>query len=428
MVVIRGLPGRRTVFALLLAAIVAGAPMSAQQSESSGAPEGARRVLLFLATSDDARYTARELGLVRDSLLAALASYRDTVAVVEWSATESGREQTRGGYTQREFGDRERTELAFENGCDIWLAVSIDGSSDAPAYGAYALDLVTRKAALDLEVAGGAALRTRDLARRFWADLVDALVADLETPELGTRVTFTGVSGTRIAGITDEEIELDEDGTASLTLPNPNVFSWRAVRLGYDIKTGVLEVGDEPKTVALDQERAPRNQVDAGLSTLNYFSASYARYIFPGYLFARAGVVTYVVGYSFLASETQRISLVSEPLSHLSLQLAGYFIAPDRRVRAYAGISGGLRIVHSRLLFGLEPIAPVTAGVLAGAELKLLPRLSGWFELNPTILFARDPRILAGSIDSDVEGVVIPNIGIGLLDVLRFSAGVRYRW
>lgn len=430
---------RRYVLPLLAALLVAGgtslvaqeADATAGESRSARADDaarGARRVLLFVEPAPQSRFTELELGLLTDSLFASLAPHRETVAVVDWSRTPDGRERTGDESARADPDERRRTQLAFENGCDLWLAVRFTGSPQEPGYEAFGLDLVTRKVALDLAVELDVELRTRDLARRFWTDLVEALLANLETPELGTRVTFVGIEGTTIGGVTADEIELGADGTATLTLPNPNVYTWRAVRRGYDVERGVLEVGDDPVTVRIDQSPAARNHADVALSTLNYLSVAYARYLIPDYLFARARLLTYVVGYSFLASSTQRVSFVSEPLSELSLQVAGYYLPPDLTVRGYAGVSGGVRIVHARSLFGLEPIAPVTAGLVVGGELSLLPRLSVWLELLPTILISRDPIFLAGSIDSDTDSFVIPDIGIGLLDALRFAAGGRFTW
>jgi hypothetical protein len=190
----------------------------------------------------------------------------------------------------------------------------------------------------------------------------------------------------------------------------------------------VLAVGDDDATIELEQAQAPRNQIAGGLFTLNFPTVSYARYLIPGYLYAQARLVTWVAGYAFRDRRDGGFGFVSEPLTEISIGAGSYAIPPDRRLRAYGGVFGGIRLVHSSQLFGLEPIAPAIAGVVLGVEIEPFAGIFGFFELAPTMLISTAPQLLAGAVADEHDFPIVPTASIGYLDPFRFSLGVRYRW
>ncbi len=415
--------------ALLLAILLLGAitpgisyAQTEEQTEPQGQssegiiPEGARRVLLFFEVAEGAQYGESEVVLLRESLFASLAEYREELAVVQWTGA------------RKPGDDGERTVLALDYGCDLWLSVTVSGSFESPAYQATAFDLVTRKYPLELTVEPDQRLRTRDLAGRFWSDIGTELVANLERPEFGTEITFVGVPMTRITGVGDRRIVLDQDGRAVSRLPNPNVYTYRATRLGYETVSGVLIVGDDAETVELHQVPAPRHVVDLGLSTLSYPSVSYGYHLLPDYLFAKVGLTTYVAGIYLLGETEERNLLVSEPMTEFYLQLGAYFIASDKPIRGYAGGLAGIRMVHSPFLVGLDPLAKYFAGTLLGMEFEPFESVLGFLEWTPVFLFSDAPALLASGFPAGYHPMGLMNWVQGILDPIRYRVGVRFKW
>ncbi|MFW5844172.1 MAG: hypothetical protein ACOCW6_09610, partial [Spirochaetota bacterium] len=225
--------------------------VAAQDAEPEDGWQGARRVLVFLSFAPDSSYSAIEAIQIRESLFAEFAAHQKSIAAVEWPGEGAP-------------DDRARTLEALEFGCDSWLSVEITGSSGGAGYTARAFDLVTRKRAVDYELQLQQPLRSRDLQRRFWDEMLIELADTLAVPEFGTRITFVGRPGTVIRGAGSAALTLDEEGRTTVELPNPNVYRFRATRTGYNPLTETLVVGDSPKTVNLEQLRAPRHILDVG--------------------------------------------------------------------------------------------------------------------------------------------------------------------
>jgi hypothetical protein len=371
----------------------------------------------MLSFAPESDYSPQEAVLLRESLMASLSARQEYLSVVEWP--EADFPET----------DRERTFAAFDLGCDSWLAVTVTGSVEEAAYQALAFDLVARKYPVEYEMSLSQPLRTRDLQQRFWAEMTEELSLSMSVPESGTEITFVGEPGTVIVGAGDTEIALGETGRTTVVLPNPNVYRFRATRINYDPLTETLVVGDDPQTVVLDQQPAPRHIVDLGLSTLNFPTASYGYYLLPNYIFAKIGVTSYVAGF-YLLSETgeERRLFVSEPLTEIHLQAGSYFTPADRDVRGYAGAIGGMRIIHSVFFLGLEPIAPFYAGPFVGFEFEPLTNILGFFEWSPVMLFTEVPTLLGSSVPPGYEPMGVADFGIGLVEFLRYRVGVRYQW
>ncbi len=390
---------------------------AADAGQDPGAEPQARRILVFLDFAPESDYSTQEAVLLRESLMASLSARQEYLSVVEWPETDVPET------------DRERTLAAFDLGCDSWLAVTVTGSVEEAGYQALAFDLVARKYPLDYGLTLTQPLRTRDLQRRFWGEMATELSLSMSVPEAGTEITFVGEPGTVIVGAGDTKIALGETGRATVVLPNPNVYRFRATRVNFDPLTETLVVGDDPQTVVLDQQPAPRHIVDVGLSTLNFPTASYGYYLLPNYIFAKIGFTSYVAGF-YLMSETgeERRLFVSEPLTEIHLQAGSYFTPADREVRGYAGAIGGMRVIHSVFLVGLEPIAPFYAGPFVGFEFEPLAKILGFFEWSPVMLFSEVPTLLGSSVPRGYDPMAVVDFGIGLVEFLRYRVGVRYQW
>jgi hypothetical protein len=282
---------------------------------------------------------------------------------------------------------------------------------------------VTRKQVADQTVTRDTALRPRDLERRFWDEAASTLSESFQAVEFNTRVTFEGAPGTVVAGLPGRPIVLGEAGRAETLLPNPSLYKVRATHRLYRPSSVTFAVKDAPLTVDLRQERAPRWMYEGGLATLNFMTAAGGVYFLPNYAFAKIGLTTYVLGFSFAGGGEDSL-FVSEPLTDLRLQVGSYLSRPDAAIRWYGAAGGVLRVMHGQGHFGLEPVAPLAFQLTLGLESKPWKAASVFFEAAPTAYFSRDPDLLAASYPESYNftGSVRE---WGVMDFYSYRAGVR---
>ncbi len=323
--------------------------------------------------------------------------------------------------------NRELTETALAEGSSAWLLVTIEGSAERASYRSVAFDLVARKYLFEIEKQLDQGVRTRDLARRFWSEIAALLGETLQTVIPGTEITFLGEPGTKVTGISDEPIVLEEDGRAVRTLINPNYYEYRATRVGYFPVEGVLIVGDASATVELDQRKATRHTIEGGLTTLNFPTVAYRYDIIPQWVFAGAFVTSYSLGYSLADSGEETRLFVSVPLHEIRLVAGGFFLPVDARVRPYGALFGGTRVVTADEFSGLDPWTRVQAGVILGTEFPLYRRIVGYAEYYPTMLFSSAPDLLFASYAWNARPLVT-RTEFGHIEYEGFRVGVRWRW
>ncbi len=294
--------GQAIAFSLLLLASAGG---------GSAAQEGAarqRRLLLFFSVDAAGRFAQAEQRLLYESLLARLASPEAPFRVLEWGGKEIPPD------------DAGLTEATLERGCDAWAAIKLLRSAESPGYRLRSFDLVTRKQVADRTVERDTPLRPRDLERRFWDEAASSLSESFQAVEFNTRVTFHGAPGTVVTGLPGRPVVLGDEGTAEAVLPNPSFYAVRATHRLYRPSNVTFAVRDDPLTLDLRQERAPRYMLEGGLATMNFLSADAGIYALPNYVFVKIGLTTYVLGLSLARGEGESV-FVSEPLTDLRLQV-----------------------------------------------------------------------------------------------------------
>jgi hypothetical protein len=405
----------RTLF-LLLALFAACSGALAQPSSSAIQRE--RRLLLFFSVRPEAALRPEEQRLMYESLLLQLSSSGSGFLVME-----SRNAEVPGT-------DRERTEKALAEEADAWVWVEVTGGLNAFAYSLSSYDLLTRKKSIETRLGKDTPVRLRDLQRRLWQEAAALLGEAYKLIEYGTEVTFKAAPGTRISGLLKEPLAIGESGALTVALPNPSLYGYRAACRGYYPLRGHFNLKDQPLELELRQEKADRWILDAGLNTMNFLSLGAGIFVLPNYLYFKLGVVPYLAGLFFSGSDDSYVEstvFYSAPLTLLSLQAGYYFNAEDARVRFYAGVGAGIRLLHTVPYFGLDPISPVALQLTAGFEIPLFRSIRGYFEYIPTIYLTGEPELLRASFPAGHRAFNYLFASWMGLDFMNYSLGVRFQ-
>jgi hypothetical protein len=146
-------------------------------------------------------------------------------------------------------------------------------------------------------------------------------------------------------------------------------------------------------------------------------------FLVPGWLYVRAGLMTYLAGLAFTNDEV----FWSSPLTTLSARVGTYAFFPQESwFRTYIGAGALLRIAHP---FGSPPIyidqaAPWAIQLTIGIEVSPWPRSRFFFEWLPTEYLSRYPDLLAASIP--LAGDNFKFLPYAVVDVGGFRLG--WRW
>jgi hypothetical protein len=407
--------GRARNIFLLLTLFAAGAALFAQPSASGLQRE--RRLLLYFSVRPAAAIDAHERRMLYESLLLRLSAPGAGFAI---------QENREGGVPESE---RERTERALTDGADAWVWVEVLSGLNAFRYNLSSYDLLTRKKSIDTALGKDTPVRLRDLQRRLWEEAAGLLGEAYRVIEYGTEVTFKAAPGTRIGGLMEQPLTVGESRALTVSLPNPSLYIYRATCRGYYPVRGRFNLKDQPLEIALQQERADRWVLDAGLNTMNFFSFGAGLFILPNYLFLKLGITPYLAGLYFSGSKESYIEstvFYSAPLTLLVLQVGYYFNAEDARVRVYGAAGAGLRLVHAAEYLGLEPLAPVVLQLTAGLEIPLFRRMRGYLEYVPTVYLTREPELLRASFPAGSDAFNYLFASWMALDFLNYRLGVRF--
>jgi hypothetical protein len=401
---------------LFLLALTAAWPAAfAQTSGSSIQPE--RRLLLFFSVRSGAALSGEEQRLLYESLLLRLSTAGAGFVVLETQE---------GSVPESERG---RTETALEQGADAWIWVEVLSGLGAFRYNFSSYDLLTRKKTIETQLGKETPVRLRDLQRRLWEQAAGLLGEAYRQIEYGTEVTFKAAPGTSIGGLKEQPLEVGESGVLTVTLPNPSLYSYRATCRGYYPVHGRFNLKDQPLEFALQQERADRWVLDAGLNTMNFFSFAAGVFLLPNYLFLKLGITPYLAGLYFSGSEASYLDstiFYSAPLTLVLLQAGYYLNAEDARLRIYAGAGVGLRLLHSAEYWGLDPLSPVALQLTAGLEIPLYRSIRGYFEYAPLAYLTGEPELLRASFPAGQKAFNFFFLSWVGVDFLNYRLGVRF--
>ena len=200
-------------------------------------------------------------------------------------------------------------------------------------------------------------------------------VAIAERPAAWTKgtavLTLHAVPGSVIEGLDGGPRTVGEDGTLKESVRTPATYELKTTGPGQlQLQTSIYLEDD--REVTLPQIALARWSVDAGLYGISFPQVEGSFFMVPGWLYVRAGLMTYLGGLAFSEEEM----FWSRPLSTLSLRLGTYaFLPQESWFRPYVGGGVFLRVAHP---FGSPPVyidqtAPWGFQLTLGIEVSTSP-------------------------------------------------------
>jgi hypothetical protein len=144
-------------------------------------------------------------------------------------------------------------------------------------------------------------------------------------------------------------------------------------------------------------------------------------FLVPGWLYARAGLMSYLGGLAFNSEDV----FWSAGLSTIAVRIGTYaFLPPESWLRFYGGAGAILRIMHASAFFGLDPLAPFGVQLTLGVEVSPWPRSRFFLEWLPTEYVAPWPDLFAASMPYVPDTMIF--LPFAVLDLGGFRLG--WRW
>ena len=405
------------ILALFLAA------QGALSAQDQAAPDKApRRMLFAMEKGLLSGYSSDEMIVLKRSFLTALADADGAPIPID--------------YGTRSFPGslQDRNKAAREAGADCWLLLRVAGLRGSPSLSVVAYDLLYNIKSLDFGASRSEAFSMLDIYRERWDDIVPAVVkkfpplvsrAYSRGPPAAVTLTLHAVPGTVITGLSPKALVVGPDGTASLELPSPAPYAFRATAWGY-VPSQMRMYLDGPTEVTVDQVRSPWLRLDAAFLD-GLFPGASASFSIPSLpFFVRLGFTTFRAG---IAVNNQDQVLASIPLSQVTLLLGSYTGPEDRPARGYLGAGPLLRISlpPGAQFFTIDQLLPWGVQVVAGAEFQLAARLRVFVEYAPSGYSTPEPALFLASFGKD--GGTFPYINFPpswALDPFELRFGLRW--
>lgn len=266
---------------------------------------------------------------------------------------------------------------------------------------------------------------SRALAEAFWVPLLERF--DQTLRELrGTQIRFRATPGTRILGLTAEEVVVGESGEVSVGLRTPATYPFRAVHPDLRPERGVVAALRDGQVFEIHQR--PSRRFSVILTTLMFsFPILEGRFhFFYDRFWVGLGLEQYLLGSGIRFSEGPPLShaLYSDPKFLVPyLSFGGFFDPADTFLRSYLAIEAGPRL---RTAFGdLDPVGRLQASLSFGIDwkfweefrLQLGLKLRSLFlraETVPTEWYFPDFNTFQVTLPTDFGGVQIPVLTAGL--------------
>jgi hypothetical protein len=409
--------GRIAAAALLLVSVVA---------LPAAAAKAPRRLVVAVEAKGGDGYTAAELLQLSRSLMGALLESGTDVLLLDWGADPFP------------SGKDEAAAEAVKRTGDCWLLVTVGGGRKSPSLAIRSYDLLLKKDVIDGKLQMEEAFELPDPPVSTWSKLVGmvagayppldtdqpvkAAVADRPaawTKEQAT-LTLRAVAGTVVEGLDGEPRTIGEDGMLKESVRSPATYHLTATHPGQ-LPLETTFYLEEDREIALPQHRLARWAVDAGLFGMSFPQVEGSYFIVPGWLYARAGLMSYVAGLAFSSEDM----FWSAMLTTLSVRLGTYaFLPQESWIRPYVGAGVLVRVAHHPVYFGFEPVAPLAFQLTLGVEASPWSRSRFFVEWLPTEYPTAYPDLFAGSMPASSDAMIF--LPWAVLDMGGFRIG--WRW
>ncbi|HVP18681.1 MAG TPA: hypothetical protein VMU36_06760, partial [Spirochaetia bacterium] len=299
-------------------------------------------------------------------------------------------------------------------------------------------DLLYNIKALDFSVSRSEGFSMLDIYRERWDDVISRVAKKYPPivsheysrgPPAPVTLTIHAVPGTTISGLSPKPLSVDGSGTATIQLPSPAPYSFRAVAGGYvPSRTDIYLDGETEMT--LEQVRSPWLKLDAAFLD-GFFPGVSASFSIPSWpLFARVGYTTFRAGLALNTMDKNNGQiLASLPLSQVTLLLGIYLNPEDSEGRWYLGAGPLLRF--SLPSGGQVPVTdallPWGVQLVAGREFALAGALRFFVEYAPTGYITPEPALFVDSFGRNQGTFPYVNFPpVWALDPFELRFGLRW--
>jgi hypothetical protein len=408
----------RVAAAVLLLASFAVLPAVAEKAP--------RRLVVAVEAKGGDAYTAAELLQLSRSLMAAIQASPAEVLLLDWGPEPFPSEKP------------EAIEEAVKRTADCWLLVTVAGGRKNPALAIRSYDLLLKQNVIEGKLQLQDAFELPDPPAATWSKLVGMVAGaypplDTDQPVMTTvadrpalwtkeqaTLTLHAVAGTVVEGLDGEPRTIGEDGTLKEAVRSPATYHLSATHPGQ-LPLETTFYLEEDREVTLPQHRLARWAVDGGLFGMSFPQVEGSYFIVPGWLYARAGIMTYIGGLAFTPDDL----FWSAMLTTLSVRIGTYaFLPQESWFRPYVGAGALIRVAHHPVYFGFEPVAPLAFQLTIGVEASPWPRSRFFFEWLPTEYPTAYPDLFAGSMPASSDAMVF--LPWAVLDMGGFRIG--WRW
>ncbi len=222
----------------------------------------------------------------------------------------------------------------------------------------------------------------QDLYQTFWLPL-SAVLDSLEAQKGQGALTVHAVPGTRISGLTEKPVSVDQSGETVIPLIVPGTYSYRASAPGYRGREGIYTMAESPAELFIEQERVSKWLIELG-SLMGQFGELWAhRLLFKEQFWIGFGLQEYWIGTYFPSPDDRgRYSypVVSLPLLQPGITIGGRLADDLHFLRPYLSATFLLRLNTS--LLRLDPAAAMVVEGKGGLEWKLAPGFAVFFDLG----------------------------------------------
>jgi len=408
----------RTAAAVLLLASFVVVPAAAEKAP--------RRLVVAVEAKSEEAYAAAEMLQLSRSLMGAILGSGTDVLLLDWGSDPFPSDKP------------DAAAEAVKRTGDCWLLVTVAGARKNPSLVITSYDLLQQRNVIEGKLQLADAFDLPDPPASTWSRLVNMVAeayppldtdrpvktAVADRPAVWTKdqaaLTIHAVPGTIIEGLDGDPRTIGEDGTLKEAVRSPATYHLTATHPGQ-LRLETALYLEESREITLEQHRLARWAVDGGLFGMSFPHVEGSYFLVPGWLYARAGLMTYAIGLAFNHDDV----FWSAMLSTLSVRLGTYAFFPQESwFRPYVGAGVLVRSAHHPVFFGLEPVAPLAFQLTLGVEASPWPRSRFFIEWLPTEYPTAYPDLFAGSMPTSSHAMVF--LPWAVLDMGGFRIG--WRW
>lgn len=327
-------------------------------------------------------------------------------------------------------------EEAARASCALAVDVSSDSLPSGDARSSWRILDALTGAVLAEGVIEGPEPSTRDVADFWWIPVVDAAEAALPSVsktlvriEAYPGTVITGQAGKQRTGLAEGPLVIPDEGFIEIPLRVPGTYPWRATSAGAYPEHGYFGALEQGASLVIPRRPIRPWSIEAGLYMGQFPDVWAVRSLGNDQWFLRLGLTQFLFGL-YLVDEQYLVpappAIISLPLVLPGVGFGGYLLPKDAYLRPfwYTDIFARLLLL-SGVSPRFDPIAPMGAGAVLGADWAIAGRATIFVELGAAFYPFCDGFLMAASrsgYDSGPMMIMYGSVWALELPVLRIGA------